>query len=589
MAKDPPSPTGEEAAENAGPSRKESDPLFQQLGLKRRTTVIGLAPAPHLIAKAAANVAAAKSPHTGPPAPLHEEIEEPQLPPPAFGQTTMLMTPQTPAIPLSLPNPPVGGRAPDTDPTLPPDDGWGSGERQEQKPAGVESSPTILVEPPKGGSGSGGSTQNQNVVRGFGGRVTPQGIQPAQVGPRPNRSDPPTGGPVPGSEPPPNTQRHQNQNQNANAGGQTLNQNPPGQGPPQGQQQGQQQQPSTLHMKVAPSVSRQTQPLPPPNPNAGSPHSVMPNQPPQHQQQQPYRPPNQSNPSYPQQQAAAYQQTQPQPQIQPQQIHNIEPRRPTSSRPEPNEVIAEVVARHPSYPLMRTPVQPDWPPQQQNRALGERWKPRYPVVTGGDAPLGMATKQQVDGFRELRTRLQSIAAGTQRNVFTTLVVPLTSGSGGSFVARNLATAFAFGNERDAILVDCNIEKPTQHLMLRSRPDAGLFEFLEQPNSRPIDSIVQPTTIPRLHLIPAGSARLRFQEHFSSPQMRALIETIQSESFVFLDGPPAKGSPDARILSKLADFVILVVGYGKGTAEDVSQAAAMFEPTKFAGVVFNERE
>jgi len=127
-------------------------------------------------------------------------------------------------------------------------------------------------------------------------------------------------------------------------------------------------------------------------------------------------------------------------------------------------------------------------------------------------------------------------------------------------------------------------------MLRARPnEPGLFEYLEQPQGRSIDSIVQPTSIPRLHLIPAGSARMRFQEHFSSAPMRALVETIQNECFVFLDGPPAKGSPDARILSKLADFVILVVGYGKGTAEDVAQAAAMFDPAKFAGVVFNERD
>ncbi len=580
MAKDPSSEPGEEAGEAAGPPRKESDPLFQSLGLKRRTTVIGLAPAPHLLARHAANAGASgasgdrQGVHTGPPQPLNEEIEEAALPPPAFGQTTMLMNPPTPQVPLTLPK-----KDPDTDPKLPAEDGWGDPAPK----AGLESSPTILVEPPaKGGS--------SNVVRGFGGRVTPQGIQPAQVGPRPNRSDPPSKAAT-GSDPPPNTQRQPGQ------GGQ------PNQPP---HQQVNANQPSTLHMKSA-SVSRQTQPLPPPNPNAQQGQQGQPQQVPQQQQRYSQPPPYQQQQPYPQQQPPPQQQHpqhhphhvhphQPPQQLhtypgQPQVIPTIEaqPRRPTSSRPEPNEVIAEVVSRHPSYPLMRTPSSPDWPPGHPN-ALGERWKPRYPAIQGAEPPLGMATKQQVDGFRELRTRLQTIAAGTNRNPFTTLVVPLTSGSGGSFVARNLATAFAFGNERDAVLVDCNIEKPTQHQMLRARPnEPGLFEYLEQPQGRSIDSIVQPTSIPRLHLIPAGSARMRFQEHFSSAPMRALVDTIQNECFVFLDGPPAKGSPDARILSKLADFVILVVGYGKGTAEDVAQAAAMFDPAKFAGVVFNERD
>jgi protein-tyrosine kinase len=73
-------------------------------------------------------------------------------------------------------------------------------------------------------------------------------------------------------------------------------------------------------------------------------------------------------------------------------------------------------------------------------------------------------------------------------------------------------------------------------------------------------------------------------------MRSLMHVVrESGSFVFLDGPPAKGSPDARLLSELADLVVLVVGHGKATPEDVASAVAMFEPTKFAGVVFNRWE
>ena len=41
-------------------------------------------------------------------------------------------------------------------------------------------------------------------------------------------------------------------------------------------------------------------------------------------------------------------------------------------------------------------------------------------------------------------------------------------------------------------------------------------------------------------------------------------------------------------TELVDFVILVVGYATGTAEEIGKAASMFDPAKFAGVVFNER-
>jgi Mrp family chromosome partitioning ATPase len=101
--------------------------------------------------------------------------------------------------------------------------------------------------------------------------------------------------------------------------------------------------------------------------------------------------------------------------------------------------------------------------------------------------------------------------------------------------------------------------------------------------------VRPTGIPGLHLIPAGRPPAAPREYFSSQPMRVLMHLLRQEKcWVFLDGPPAVGSPDARILSDLVDFVILVAGYGRDTTGAIADAAALFAPEKFAGVVFNER-
>jgi protein-tyrosine kinase len=204
-------------------------------------------------------------------------------------------------------------------------------------------------------------------------------------------------------------------------------------------------------------------------------------------------------------------------------------------------------------------------------------------------PVGMGSAEQIDGFREVRTRLMSMAQALGLNYFTTLVVPLTPSSGASFVARNLAAAFTLQERRMAMLVDCNLRHPTQHLALGARTeDGGLFDFLEQPHAA-IDQLVRPTAIPGLHLIPAGHTPSRHREYFSSPAMRMLMSALREEAcYVVLDGPPTKGSPDARILADLADLVVLVVGYGRDTSAAITQAAGMFDPSKFAGVVFNER-
>jgi Mrp family chromosome partitioning ATPase len=198
-----------------------------------------------------------------------------------------------------------------------------------------------------------------------------------------------------------------------------------------------------------------------------------------------------------------------------------------------------------------------------------------------------ATPEQVDAFRELRTRLLAMAKALDLSHFVTLVIPVTPASGASFVARNLALAFALEDSRVAVLIDCNLRHPGQHEAFGlAENQHGLFDYLEQ--RQPVVKL-QPTAIPGLHLIPAGGAKARFCEHFSSGRMHVMMATLREAScYVFLDGPGTKGSPDARILSDLAEFVVLVAGDGKDTLEAISEAASVFDPAKFAGVVFNEQ-
>jgi Mrp family chromosome partitioning ATPase len=198
-----------------------------------------------------------------------------------------------------------------------------------------------------------------------------------------------------------------------------------------------------------------------------------------------------------------------------------------------------------------------------------------------------SVRRQSDAFREIRTRLLGLA-GSQN--FVTLVVSVSPNSGGSFVARNLAAAFAFDESKTSLLVDCNLRYPNQHKALGVEPEkGGLIDFLEHP-IRGIKSVIYQTGIPRLRLVPAGTKRENSGEFFSSFRMRAMLDSLRCrypDRYLFLDGPAIKGSPDARILSDLADFVVVVVGYGRDTPAAVNQAIANFEPSKLAGVVFNQ--
>lgn len=223
----------------------------------------------------------------------------------------------------------------------------------------------------------------------------------------------------------------------------------------------------------------------------------------------------------------------------------------------------------------------------------------FDLTSSGSAlPVGMLSNEQLDSFRELRTRLLLHASGLGLHHFTTLVVSTSNGSGASFVARNLAAAFTLEEGTIAALVDCDFRKPTQHADLMGRPDEeGLSDYLEwrftdAERELFVRRLIVPTSIPGLHLIPAGRCEAiiagRPREYFTSSAMRLFMSELRAEPcYIVLDGPAIAGSPDARLLSDFADLIILVVGYGRTTAASIAEATALFDPKKLAGIVFNE--
>lgn len=198
-----------------------------------------------------------------------------------------------------------------------------------------------------------------------------------------------------------------------------------------------------------------------------------------------------------------------------------------------------------------------------------------------------SVRVQADAFRDLRTRLLNLR-GNQN--FVTLVAPVGHACGGSFVARNLALAFAFDEAKTATLIDCDALHPSQHAALAAGSDnRGLMDYLGG-DIDDLETIQYPTGIPRLQLIPNGSVREIAGEYFTSARARTMIDSLRSADpnrYIILDAPSALNSPDARILSDLADIVVLVAGYGKVTLDAIDKAAANFDPAKLAGIVFND--
>ena len=191
----------------------------------------------------------------------------------------------------------------------------------------------------------------------------------------------------------------------------------------------------------------------------------------------------------------------------------------------------------------------------------------------------------VNRFRDLRTKLLELSGG---NNFTLVVSGASEGAGSSFMALNLAAAFAFDQAKTALIIDCNLREPSLHTMLDIMPETGLTDFLEDPDYD-IARILYPTGIPRLRLIPAGSRRETPAEFFTSFRMKQFLQAVRRrypDRFIVLDTAPITESPDARILTDLCDYGMLVVPHGKITPGTAEQAATAFNPDKFVGAVIN---
>ena len=196
----------------------------------------------------------------------------------------------------------------------------------------------------------------------------------------------------------------------------------------------------------------------------------------------------------------------------------------------------------------------------------------------------------VDAMRQLRTRLYALRPEGNFSVLVSSVVP---DGGGSFTALNLAATIAFDQAKTSLLVDANLHDPMLHKLLKlvGRERAhGLLEYLEHPELG-VEHIVSPSGIPRMRVIPIGRNDEISAEHFTSARYRRLMQDIQQRydnRYVVVDGPAMTTSADARILSDICDFTVLVVPYGGVTPGTLDAIVDDIDERRLAGVVINDQ-
>ena len=179
-------------------------------------------------------------------------------------------------------------------------------------------------------------------------------------------------------------------------------------------------------------------------------------------------------------------------------------------------------------------------------------------------------------FRTLRSRLYRLRE--TRKLQTLLVTSATAAEGKSYVASNLAQAFARQQGRRVLLVDADFRCPQLHVRLGAPTSPGLSDYLQGKATEM--SIVQHGSKDGLYFIPAGARVSDPSELVSSDRLKVLFAHMTPAfDWTIIDAPPVLPVSDASTLAELCDGVLLVVRAAHTPFAAAQKACAEFRDQK----------
>jgi succinoglycan biosynthesis transport protein ExoP len=145
--------------------------------------------------------------------------------------------------------------------------------------------------------------------------------------------------------------------------------------------------------------------------------------------------------------------------------------------------------------------------------------------------------------------------------------------------------------RRVLLIDGDLRRPRLGKLFGLQFATGLSDALldEGRGTTTLDSVIRPSTVPGLYVLPGGSEPANISRLLHSTHLDSLIEMARAEyDFVLIDSPPMMGMADARLLSRNADGVILISRAGETSPEQLGEARERLadDGTPVIGTILN---
>jgi protein-tyrosine kinase len=170
-----------------------------------------------------------------------------------------------------------------------------------------------------------------------------------------------------------------------------------------------------------------------------------------------------------------------------------------------------------------------------------------------------------------------------------MIASALPGDGKTFTSINLALSLAHERDISVLLVDADAAKQHTSGIFGLNAQRGLLDALADETLDP-ESLVLPTNVRGLSLLPVGRRVENATELFSSGRMRNTVNAMcayNPRRIILLDSPPLLITNESQSLVKVAGQVVLVVRAGVTPKQAVQACVNMFDATQAGGIVLNQ--
>jgi capsular exopolysaccharide synthesis family protein len=186
-------------------------------------------------------------------------------------------------------------------------------------------------------------------------------------------------------------------------------------------------------------------------------------------------------------------------------------------------------------------------------------------------------------IRQLRALLDDLQPEAPQTIVVTSAGP---GEGKSFVAMNLALAFAAESEGDVLMLDADMRQPSVGQWIEPAPKVGLAELLAGRTDL-AHALLELGNSP-LHVLPAGAPAGDPLELLVSDAFEELADLMRkSYGRIVIDTPAIVPFTDADLVARFSDGVLVVARLGLTRRGPLMQAISSVTSAPVLGTLLND--